>query len=107
MYYMLYVSQCKNKIMISIDLLEDENCPWKRFSKLEKHSEQSLSGDVCRRTNDKHYRCPVSCFKTKSGKAPFCQKAKEDESPCRTGNIYAPILKHFSVIKRKTKNHIV
>ena len=87
-----------NEINTSTDLLEDENCPWEKFSILKKHSKQSGIGDVCRRTNDKHYRCPVSCFKTISGKSPFCQKTKEDESPCRTGNIYEPILKHFSVI---------
>ena len=42
-------------------------------------------GDVCRTLggNNKSFRCPIACYKTSGGRAPFCQTSRKNKSPCR------------------------
>ena len=64
-----------------ISFLGSNPCP-KKFPQLEEHTGQKKHGDVCRRVNNKNYRCPKGCTKTSHGKSPFCQMSPTNKSPC-------------------------
>ena len=58
-------------------------CPAK-FPQIELHPQRPNHGDVCRKSpQNRNYRCPKGCFKTRGGGRPFCQMSPSNKAPCR------------------------